>query len=297
MRPRTIECQIVNMNDDERRRVNEAGLCRDADYIPKVPDAGRVRVDESGNRVQVMHNGLVVAADGYYGDFMTQIMEQMKGHHEPQEEKVFYEVLKAVPPESTMIELGAYWAYYSMWFQKAVKGASNFMIEPAPAALRCGIRNFQLNGFHGDFTPAYIGRTSSEGWQKAGLQSKPGEVGQVCMKDFVRSKGIERVALLHSDIQGFEYDMLRGCGDLLDNRKIGFLFISTHSLKVHFQCRKHIVQKGYSIIAEHTPKESYSEDGLIVAAADPAALPPVEVSKRPVSARQKFKAAFFKLTA
>jgi hypothetical protein len=58
-------------------------LCADADYIPKVPDAGKVRVDEQGNRVQVMHNGLLVGADGYYGDFVTQIIERMKEHHEP----------------------------------------------------------------------------------------------------------------------------------------------------------------------------------------------------------------------
>jgi FkbM family methyltransferase len=285
------------MNDDERRRVNEAGLCHDAEYIPKVPEAGHVRVDEKGNRVQLMHNGLVVAADGYYGNFVTQIIERMRGHHEPQEERAFYEVLKVVPPGSTMIELGAYWAYYSLWFQKAVPGASNFMIEPAPAALKCGMRNFELNGMRGDFTLAYIGQTSSEGWQKAGLQSAPEAVGRVCVKDFVCAKGIDRVTLLHSDIQGFEYDMLRGCGELVDNRKISFLFISTHSLKVHFQCRRHLVERGYTLIAEHTPKESYSEDGLIVAAAAAGALSPVAISKRPVSARQKFKAAFFKLTA
>ena len=69
---------------------------------------------------------------------MTQIIERLKGHHEPQEEKVFHEVLKAVAPGSTMIELGCYWAYYSLWFQKAVKNARNFMIEPAKAALECG---------------------------------------------------------------------------------------------------------------------------------------------------------------
>ena len=182
-----------------------------------------------------------------------------------------------------------------MWFQKAVKGATNFMIEPAPAALKCGVRNFELNGMRGDFTLAYAGRKSSEGWQKAGLQAKPDEVGQVSLKDFLQSKGIDYVTLLHSDIQGLEYEMLRGCGNLLDEKKIGFVFLSTHSLKIHFPCRKHLTQKGYSIIAEHTPKESYSEDGLIVASASPEAVPRVEVSKRPLSRHQKFKAALFRL--
>ena len=126
------------MTEKEIKRVEEAVSCPDSAYIPKVPDAGRVRVDDKGNRHQLMHNGVVVSADGYYGEFNTRIVELLKGHHEPQEEKAFYEVLKAIPPRSTMIELGSYWAYYSLWFHKAVEGARNFMIEPAKAPLECG---------------------------------------------------------------------------------------------------------------------------------------------------------------
>lgn len=285
------------MNEDERRRVNEALLCADADYIPKVPEAGKVRVDEEGNRVQLMHNGLLVAADGYYGEFTTRIIEGMNGHHEPQEEKVFYEVLKAVGPGSTMIELGCYWAYYSLWFQKAVANARNFMIEPARAALECGRRNFQLNGMHGDFTLARIGRSSSAGWKTSGAVAANAEPPTICVRDFVKGKGIEQVTLLHSDIQGFEYEMLQGCGDLITSRRIEFVFISTHNLRLHFQCLKYVARNDYTIIAEHTPKESYSEDGLIVGAASPSAVPRVQISKKPVSARQKLKAAAFRLLA
>ncbi len=283
------------MNQDEQRRVAEATLCADADYIPKVPGAGRVSVNAEGNRVQLMHNGIHVLADGYYGDFMTQIIERMKGHHEAQEEKVFHEVLKVIPPNSTMIELGSYWAYYSMWFQKAIPGARNFMIEPAKSSIQCGMKNFALNGLKGDFTQAFIGCTSSADWQQPELRAKMEDVRQLCIRDFVAARGLDQIAILHSDIQGFEYDMLSGCGDLLDKKKISFFFISTHSLKVHFQCRAHLERKGYSIIAEHTPKESYSEDGLVVASASASVIAPVEISKRPVSARQKLKAAAFKM--
>jgi FkbM family methyltransferase len=283
------------MNEDERRRVDEALLCKDADYIPKVPDAGKVRMDGQGRRVQVMHNGLFVMADGYYGEFVTKIIERMRGHHEPQEEKVFYEVLKAIAPGSTMIELGCYWAYYSMWFQQAVKDARNFLIEPAKAALKCGRSNLQLNGMRGDFTLARIGRTSTPGWQTRADPTSKAEPPTVCVRDFVREKGIGKVTLLHSDIQGFEYEMLQGCGDLINGGQIEFVFISTHNLKVHFQCLKYLARARYSIIAEHTPKESYSDDGLIVAAASPSAVPRVPISKRPVSARLKLKTAAYKL--
>ncbi len=226
---------------------------------------------------------------------MTQIIEKMKGHHEAQEEKVFHEVLKVIPVGSTMIELGSYWAYYSMWFQKSVKDARNFLIEPAKSSIECGMKNFEFNGLRGDFTQAFVGHISSPDWQQSELRPKMEDVRQVCIKDFVKARGIDRIAILHSDIQGFEYDMLRGCGSMIDGKKMDFFFISTHGLKVHFQCRSHLIQKGYTLIAEHTPKESYSEDGLIVASASPDAIPPIEISKRPVSARQKLKAAAFKL--
>ena len=297
LRHHAIKYTLARMNEEAQRRINEALRCADADYIPKVPDAGKVRVDEKGTRLQVMHNGLLIAADGYYGDFITQIIERLKGHHEPQEEKVFHEVLKAVGPGSTMIELGCYWAYYSLWFQRAVKNATNFMIEPAKAALACGRKNFQLNGMRGGFTLARLGRTSSKDWQLPGAGAGNAEAPTVCVRDFVREKGIEEVTLLHSDIQGFEYEMLQGCGGLITGRKIRFVFISTHSLKLHFQCLKYMTRSGYMIIAEHTPKESYSEDGLIVGVARPSTVPRIQVSKRPVSARQKLKAAAFRLFA
>jgi hypothetical protein len=115
------------------------------------------------------------------------------------------------------------------------------------------------------------------------------------VKDFVQSKGLDSVGLLHADIQGSEYEMLSGCGDLLDQKKIGFVFLSSHSLKLHYQCLRYLAQNGYSIIAEHTPKESYSEDGLIAASATPDAVPAIRVSRKPVSLRLKWKTSLFKV--
>ncbi len=253
-----------------------------------------VRVNDDGNRVQIMHNGVIVSADGYYGEVNTRIVERLKGHHQPQEEKVFYEVLKTLAPGSTMIELGCYWAYYSLWFHKAVKGARNFMIEPNKRALQCGINNFRLNRMSGDFTQAVVGKSSIEGWQRAGAGAENAAAGHDCVKDFVQGKGIEEVALLHCDIQGYEYEMLCGCGDLVDEKKIGFFFISTRSLKAHFQCLKHLVARGYVILAGHVPKAGYSEDGLLVASSVRSCQEPIEISKKPVSLRQRFKAAFFR---
>jgi hypothetical protein len=57
----------------------------------------------------------------------TEIVKRLWGHHEPQEEKVFHEVLKQIRPGGVMIELGAYWGYYSLWFHKNIVRATNYL--------------------------------------------------------------------------------------------------------------------------------------------------------------------------
>ena len=79
--------------------------CPDNARIPRVPDAGRVQ----GN-ILTMHNGLRVRKDSHYGADMLRLLRENRGVHEPQEELVFAEVLKWLPDEATMVELGSYWA-------------------------------------------------------------------------------------------------------------------------------------------------------------------------------------------
>jgi len=76
-------------------RVEMTAACRDSAAIPKVPDAGGIIV-EDGQRVQIMHNGVKVVAGGYYGDWTEEIIRRLRGHHEPQEELVFHELLRHI---------------------------------------------------------------------------------------------------------------------------------------------------------------------------------------------------------
>mgnify|MGYP001585665415 FL=1 len=78
-------------------RANMTIACKDSDYIPKVKDAGKFK-RSSNTDVQIMHNGLMVKRGGYYGSWMERIIEELKGHHEQQEEKVFFEILKRLKP-------------------------------------------------------------------------------------------------------------------------------------------------------------------------------------------------------
>src|SRR6516165_6146593 len=72
-------------------RIAIATRCRDIDAVPKVAGAGTIRVTPEGLRTQLMHNGIQVVADGYSGPWMTRLIELCRGHHEPQEERIFHE--------------------------------------------------------------------------------------------------------------------------------------------------------------------------------------------------------------
>jgi hypothetical protein len=125
-----------------------------------------------------------------------------------------------------MIELGAYWSFYSIWFNKRIKRAKNFLIEPDKSNLLYGKNNFRINNAKGKFTNAYIGKES-------GFHD---QIPIVCIDDFVADNKINSIDILHSDIQGFEYDMLLGATRTLRENKIRYIFISTHGNNVHYEC-------------------------------------------------------------
>lgn len=73
----------------EEKRICMTVSCRDADPIPKVPGAGEI-FERKGQRLQLMHEGTVVKADGYCGPWTTEVICRLQGHHEPQEELLFH---------------------------------------------------------------------------------------------------------------------------------------------------------------------------------------------------------------
>jgi hypothetical protein len=220
-------------------------------FIPRVPDAGKI-IDGC----QIMHNGLRIARGSYYGYPITRMLRLNRGVHEPQEERAFAEVLKQIPSGATMLELGAYWSFYSMWFYKTVQDARCFLVEPAKTGLELGQRNFALNECRGHFTHAYVGQSSGV---------EPDGVARICVDDFVAGHSIEFLHVLHSDIQGFELQMLEGASKVFAEKKVGYVFISTHSNELHGRCIDFLRSHGYAILAECDLNETSSVDGLIVA--------------------------------
>jgi FkbM family methyltransferase len=258
-----------------RRRVEQTVAVRDTDVIPKVDGAGRVE-ERDGVRVQVMHNGAVVEAGGYHGDWMIEVIERLRGHHEPQEELAFHVVLERLASdtaEPVMIELGAFWSWYSIWARTRIPGTRLILVEPDPANLEVGRRNLALNGFDATIVPAAAGARHGE-QVKLVLESdgRPHEVDTASVDGLIAQYGLPGVDLLLVDVQGAELQALRGAAQALAHGQLRFLVVSSHHHAIsgdpliHQKCLSLLVQAGAHIVAEHTVYESCSGDGLIVAA-------------------------------
>ena len=116
-----------------QERISTVRASADNEKLNHVPEAGKVFSDH-----QLMGNGLKITLGSYYDYGNTHLLLQNKGVHEPQEEYAFSQVLPFIPHSCTMMELGSYWAFYSMWFAKHVKNAKCLMIEPDPHKMNFG---------------------------------------------------------------------------------------------------------------------------------------------------------------
>lgn len=239
---------VGRVDGEWRRRIDEVISSPDNAAIPRVPDAGKLQ-----GHVLTMHNGVRVCANGYYGNGILNMLIENKGVHEPQEERAFEAIIAHLKEDCTMLELGAYWAFYSLTLLQQRPKARCFLVEPDPANLQSGEENFRLNGRTGCFVQAGVDRTP---------QIKPPTVS---VDAFCSDHGIDHLDILHSDIQGFELLMLEGASRMLSSGNVDYVFISTHSNSLHADCIKTLKSTGYIILADADLNETFSCDGLIVA--------------------------------
>ena len=242
---------MFDISNEWHKRIEEVLSDPLNNLIPRVPNAGSLQ-----GGVQLMHNGIKVLNSGYYGFGITQMLFKNKGVHEPQEEYAFGLVLKYMPSGAVMVEGGSYWAFYSMWFNKFIPNAKNYMIEPAKNNLYIGKKNFKLNGINGNFTNAFIGKDVKRGF-----------IPITTIDNFRAKKNIDFIHLLHVDIQGFEYNMLLGMPLTISMNKVGYIFISTHGSSVHDKCLLFLIEHEFDIVSNVTEKDTFSYDGLIIAKA------------------------------
>lgn len=213
--------------------------------IERVPEAGFVE-----NDMVFLHNGNKVKINGrysYYDDF-SEILIINRGVHEPLEEFCFQEMLSLFSKRPISLELGSYWAHYSMWIQKVFPDAKCYMVEPNLKSLRCGEYNFKLNGFKGEFINEFVSNKN------------------FTVDKFFKDKKIEYLDVLHSDIQGYELEMLNGAIHSIKHKKIHYIFISTHDEEIHSRNLNFLSNEDYDIeVSSNFHEHTTSTDGFVLA--------------------------------
>ena len=219
--------------------------------IERVPMAGVVEANRvcllNGNRVPLAGTG------AYYGAF-SQLLVINRGVHEPLEEYVFQQLLRSLRETPVMLELGAYWGHYSMWLKKAKPRSTVILVEPDAVNFAAGVTNFKSNGLTGEFIRSAVGRDHLQ------------------VDAFCAERHLERLDVLHVDIQGSELEMVEGCTRTLADRRVDHLFISTHSQAIHERVLMEMSKFGYRVeVSSDFDTETTSHDGLIFACSPGAA--------------------------
>ena len=267
------------IDPQNERRIALTVAADDTVAIPKVEGAGEV-VTRGGVEVQVMHNGVVVEHGGYHGAWMAEIIRRLRGHHEPQEELAFHTVVERLRrdgvDDAVMIELGGFWSFYSLWFQRMFPGGRNVIIEPDPSNLALAHRNLALNDMHADVVQAAVGARDGETvrlvCESDGVER---DLPTASVDGLIARFDLPRVDLLLVDVQGAELEALQGAADAVARHAVRFLVVSTHHHRIsgdpliHERCLRQLLDWGAHVIVEHTIEESSSGDGLIVASLDP----------------------------
>jgi FkbM family methyltransferase len=275
------------------RRIALTTSCDDTRNFCRVSNAGEI-IEKNGFTLQIMHNGILIEKDGYCGTWMTEIIKTLGGVHEPQEElaySILLEYLKktALPgsPDLVCVELGSYWAYYAMWFLLEFPMGKAICIEPDPFNLDLGKRHFRLNNLSGEFSQMFVA-IENEGFTEFVTQKTKDTitVPKINLSGILSRYNLSQIDILLMDIQGSEDRILLSSIELLSQRKIKYLIISTHDESISGSSITHqrvidcINQTGGSILCEHTVYESCSGDGLVFATYnDSSTFPSIPISR------------------
>jgi len=262
-----VDIELRNLTSNSRIKdalseVTEDWLKRADRVLMSPANRNLVRSEGAGTMLDgkiIMHNGVRIAALSYYGGGMIHLLQSNKGSHEPEEELIFEQVASVLGESPVMLELGAYWGFYSLSLLNRKPKAKCILVEPDKKNLIAGKVNFRINRRKGIFVNAYAGEK---------IDSFPESVPALQVDEYLEINSIKDLDILHSDIQGGEAVMLRSASSTLKNKRVRFIFISTHWDEIHDECRQLIEDYDYEIRYDISPSSSYSYDGLIFASRD-----------------------------
>lgn len=215
--------------------------------IPRVEGAGNL----SNDGYVILYNGLKILPNSYCNDKASDIFYINQGIYEPQQQYAFIQIINKIKNSCSnpiMMELGSYVGIYSMTFLQINTNGKCYCIEPDMDKLEVGKKHFIINDMidRGVFINDKIGLSDNS------------------VDKLITDNNIDKLNVLHSDIQGYEYEMLQGSVKSLSNKLIDYLFISTHNNIIHEQCVEFLKLYDYNVVVSLNIDKSYSDDGFIL---------------------------------
>ena len=185
-----------------------------------------------------------------------------------EEKELFDECLSNVSSESpVMIEIGSYWALWSLLFRKKFPTGKNILIELFEELMQVGVENFELNDFTSGVHAYHggIGIEESNTFKK--IMGRPDTGEELDLMEIVNENNIDVIDVLHCDIQGSELLFLETYSNLFDEKIVKNIVIGTHphlseNKKIHSDVREFLQNMGYEIIQD-LPNEK--DDGHVYA--------------------------------
>jgi FkbM family methyltransferase len=199
---------------------------------------------------------------------------------------LFHSILEEIENKKNpvMIEVGCFWALWSLLFRKKFKDGKNILIELGKRQLEVGKYNFKLNEFdyssyHGGF---FLNESGTFKNKEADLEYDIRE--NIELKNFipssvetnnvvgpelnffeiVKSEKLDIIDLLHMDIQGSELQLIFYISSLFESKKILNIVIATHSQYIHKEIENFLLKNEYNIMINY-PFGSLGGDGYIFA--------------------------------
>lgn len=176
-------------------------------------------------------------------------------HHD---ERVRFEAVcdSITKSNPTMLELGCFWALWSIIFGKKFPDAKLIVLEARLMKLGVGLANLHANGLTATVHYNVI----------APVPDLPFRTPEITMDEIFEMNKIEEIDLLHLDIQGSEAALYEEIFDMLIDSRISNVVMATHYPEDHrkivdkFRTLPHSVYE----IEPGPPGEHYSKDGEII---------------------------------
>ena len=222
--------------------------------------------------------------------------------HEAEEEEIFIDLVRRLPPNGCFIDVGAAIGYYLILARKLAPRLAIHGVEPLERHRRFLNENLVLNGLtRDDFVIHSEGLTSSAGSQTfldRGYSSRLASEGvkasvslSARWKHSLEAVGLRRpkneiltiptitldalarrlgrpIDLLQMDVQGLEVEVLKGAAESLKTGAVKCFLIGTHGrgrgLTLHEECRELLRASGYTIEIDQ-PDTKEQPDGILVA--------------------------------